>query len=161
MGAHTELVGALQAPWLAAQAVVDSPTVLGVYAACEWDELDDDGKAWVKAIVEEARKPLLAFAQLVARYEIDGPDICQDDVQDTFREVIASARQLTGYMPSPDLAEASAGFTCQACGRPEWQCSACPCPEVEADRADHDDEPCSINRRPKGTCPSGCTHGEG
>lgn len=25
---------------------------------------------------------------------------------------------------------------------------------------DPDDEPCPVNRRPKCTCPSGCTHGE-
>lgn len=34
-----------------------------------------------------------------------------------------------------DLAEASEGFTCQACGRAEWQCSASPCEAVERDRA--------------------------
>jgi hypothetical protein len=93
---------------LAAQEVADSPAVLGVYAAPAWDELHDDGKAWVKAIVEEARRPLLAFAQIVASYPIDGPDICQGDVQDTFREVIASARHLTGahdYKPMAYQAE--------------------------------------------------------
>ena len=33
-----------------------------------------------------------------------------------------------------DLMEASDGFTCQACGRAEWQCSASPCEAVERDR---------------------------
>jgi hypothetical protein len=39
-----------------AQQVVDSDNVISVYAACEWDELHDDGKLWVSAIVEEARR---------------------------------------------------------------------------------------------------------
>lgn len=125
-------IAALQAPWLAAQEVADSPAVLGVYAAPAWDELHDDGKAWVKAIVEEARRPLLAFAQIVASYAIDGPDICQDDVQDTFREVIASARQLTGYTPPPE--EDLEAFTCKGCGRDEAECSEDPCADVIADR---------------------------
>lgn len=30
----------------------------------------------------------------------------------------------------------------------------------DAPEDDPDDEPCPVNRRPKGTCPSGCTHGE-
>lgn len=42
-------------PYADAQAIADDPRVLGVYAAPEWDELHDDGKAWVAAIVAVAR----------------------------------------------------------------------------------------------------------
>lgn len=41
-----------------AQEIVDSEPVIGVYAACEWDELHDDGKLWISAIVAEARRRL-------------------------------------------------------------------------------------------------------
>lgn len=37
-----------------AEAVVNSQPVLSIYAACEWDELDEDGKLWVAGIVREA-----------------------------------------------------------------------------------------------------------
>lgn len=37
-----------------ARRVVNSPAVIGQFAACEWDELGEDGKAWVAAIVREA-----------------------------------------------------------------------------------------------------------
>lgn len=39
-----------------AQDIVDSDRVLAVYAACGWDELSDDGKAWIAEIVTEARR---------------------------------------------------------------------------------------------------------
>lgn len=39
----------------AARQIVDSDRVLRVFAAPEWDELSDDGKLWISAIVDEAR----------------------------------------------------------------------------------------------------------
>ena len=33
--------------------IVDSEPVIKVFGACEWDELSDDGKQWVAAIVAE------------------------------------------------------------------------------------------------------------
>lgn len=39
-----------------AQEIANSEAVLGVYAASEWDELHDDGKLWISAIVAEARR---------------------------------------------------------------------------------------------------------
>ena len=41
--------------YLDAQRIVESPSVIGVYAAPEWDELGDDGKAWIVALIREAR----------------------------------------------------------------------------------------------------------
>lgn len=37
-----------------AEAIVNSDPVIGVYAACEWSELSEDGRAWVTAIVRAA-----------------------------------------------------------------------------------------------------------
>ncbi len=37
-----------------AEAVVNSAPVLAVFAACEWDELHEDGRQWVAAIIREA-----------------------------------------------------------------------------------------------------------
>lgn len=37
-----------------AEAIVESGPVIGVYASCEWDCLDENGKEWVAAIVREA-----------------------------------------------------------------------------------------------------------
>lgn len=37
----------------AAEEIVNSKSVLGIYAACEWDELHDDGKLWIAGIVRE------------------------------------------------------------------------------------------------------------
>lgn len=39
-----------------AQEIVDSDPVISVYASCEWDELHDDGKLWIAAIVAETRR---------------------------------------------------------------------------------------------------------
>lgn len=39
-----------------AREIVDSDPVIRVYAAPEWDELGDDGKEWVAAIVYEVLK---------------------------------------------------------------------------------------------------------
>ena len=44
-----------------AHAIVDSDPVLRVYAATEWDCLDDDGKTWLAVIIREASRQ----AQLV------------------------------------------------------------------------------------------------
>lgn len=40
--------------WDIARQIVDDPHALGVYAAPEWAELGEDGKAWAKAITEVA-----------------------------------------------------------------------------------------------------------
>ncbi|MED5546168.1 MAG: hypothetical protein VYD90_13040 [Pseudomonadota bacterium] len=37
-----------------AEKIVDSAPVLGVFGACAWDELGEDGKLWISAIVTEA-----------------------------------------------------------------------------------------------------------
>lgn len=39
---------------LLAKDIAESDAVLGVYAAPEWAELSDDGRAWLRAIVEES-----------------------------------------------------------------------------------------------------------
>jgi hypothetical protein len=38
----------------AAACIVDSDPVIAAYAACEWNELDDNGRVWIAAIVREA-----------------------------------------------------------------------------------------------------------
>lgn len=37
-----------------AQHIVDSPPVIQTYAACEWDEMHEDGQVWLAVIVREA-----------------------------------------------------------------------------------------------------------
>lgn len=39
-----------------AQHIVDSPPVISTYAACEWDEMHEDGQIWLAAIVREAAR---------------------------------------------------------------------------------------------------------
>ena len=39
-----------------AQLIVDSPPVISTYAACEWDEMHEDGQIWLAAIVREAAR---------------------------------------------------------------------------------------------------------
>ena len=39
-----------------AEKIVNASPVINVFAACEWDSLSEDGKAWIAAIVEQARK---------------------------------------------------------------------------------------------------------
>ncbi len=36
-----------------AEDIVNSDPVIRIFAACEWDELHDDGKIWIAAIVRE------------------------------------------------------------------------------------------------------------
>lgn len=38
---------------LLAESINDSPPLMSIYAAVEWDELSDDGKEWVGALVAE------------------------------------------------------------------------------------------------------------
>lgn len=38
---------------VAAEAIVNSEPVITIYAACEWDDLHEDGKQWVAGIVRE------------------------------------------------------------------------------------------------------------
>lgn len=40
-----------------AAAIVGSHPVISAYASCEWDELHEDGQAWIAAIVREASQP--------------------------------------------------------------------------------------------------------
>ena len=40
----------------AARHIVDSPQVISTYAACEWDEMHEDGQVWLAAIVREASR---------------------------------------------------------------------------------------------------------
>ncbi|AYO78346.1 hypothetical protein EBF16_16485 [Sphingobium yanoikuyae] len=42
-----------------AHAIVDSDPVLRIYAATEWDCLNDDGKTWLAVIIREARNHLI------------------------------------------------------------------------------------------------------
>ncbi len=39
-----------------ARQIVDSPPVISTYAACEWDEMHEDGQVWLAAIVREAAR---------------------------------------------------------------------------------------------------------
>jgi hypothetical protein len=39
-----------------ARLIVDSPPVIHTYAACEWDEMHEDGQVWLAAIVREAAR---------------------------------------------------------------------------------------------------------
>lgn len=39
-----------------ARQVVDSPPVIHTYAACEWDEMHENGQVWLAAIVREAAR---------------------------------------------------------------------------------------------------------
>lgn len=36
-----------------AESIVNSKSVISIYAACEWDELSEDGKVWIAGIVRE------------------------------------------------------------------------------------------------------------
>lgn len=42
--------------WQLAEKIANSPAVISIYASPEWDELSEDGKLWVSAIVQETRK---------------------------------------------------------------------------------------------------------
>lgn len=39
-----------------ARQIVGSPLVIHPYAACEWDEMHEDGQVWLAAIVREAAR---------------------------------------------------------------------------------------------------------
>src|SRR3546814_20199865 len=56
-----------QEEWVFARTVADSDAVLRVYAAPEFDEMRDDGKEWIRALVVEARRT--AQAELVSALE--------------------------------------------------------------------------------------------
>ncbi|ARR54583.1 hypothetical protein HY78_14655 [Rhizorhabdus wittichii DC-6] len=56
-----------------AQSIVDSEPVISVFAASEWDELNDDGKNWIMAIVAGASAPWQPIAEAPAGDDTDGP----------------------------------------------------------------------------------------
>ncbi len=47
-------VTVLPADFERAAMIVESEPVLSTYAACEWDELSEDGRVWLAKIVREA-----------------------------------------------------------------------------------------------------------
>lgn len=51
-----------QAQMREAESIVDSHEVLSVFAACEWDCLNDDGKVWIAAIVKLAQDRALGVS---------------------------------------------------------------------------------------------------
>jgi hypothetical protein len=53
------------ADWVRAQAICDSDDVIIVFAASEFEELNDDGKTWVAALVKAARVQALEEAALL------------------------------------------------------------------------------------------------
>lgn len=63
---------ALPSTYELAAAIVNSKPVLGVFAACEWDELSDDGKLWIAEIVAEAGR---RFAEIPAPRKETGSNI--------------------------------------------------------------------------------------
>lgn len=48
-----------------ARAIVDSSPVLSVYAACEWNGLDEDGRVWIATIVREAMAQAWPVADVI------------------------------------------------------------------------------------------------
>lgn len=46
-----------------AQEIVESDAVIGTYAACEWNELDENGQLWISAIIQEAHRRFSAPVQ--------------------------------------------------------------------------------------------------
>jgi hypothetical protein len=65
-----------------ARAVANSDSVMAVYAAPEFDELSEDGQAWIEAIVNEAISRLShrSDGEHVARVvEVTKPDIVAGD----------------------------------------------------------------------------------
>lgn len=59
--------------WKLAEEINDSPALMSVYAAPQWDELSNDGKAWVAALVAEATRRAAEHA-IVSRAANDVPD---------------------------------------------------------------------------------------
>ena len=72
------------ADMILAQQIVDSPEALGVYAACEWDELGDDGKEWIAVIVRiaQAQATRALEAEVYSRAIDDAAKACEDQRQD-------------------------------------------------------------------------------
>lgn len=68
--------------WTFAKSVANSDSVMAVYAAPEFDELNEDGQAWIEAIVAEAvsRLSYRTDGEHVARVvEVTKPDIVAGD----------------------------------------------------------------------------------
>lgn len=54
-----------------AACIINSKPVSSVYASCEWDELSEDGKVWIMAIVAQAQKPNCEAMLKVRRWLVD------------------------------------------------------------------------------------------
>ena len=65
--------------WNLTASIVDSDPVLRTFAAPEWDCLDDDGKAWLCAIVGETmRRAGIQLVPVVSMKLVDRPRRSED-----------------------------------------------------------------------------------
>lgn len=94
-----------------------------------WVAFHPEGISVPKATRAKAGREAPQAPPAVARH--DAPEIAPD-VASASPDKAASA--IEPEAAADDLAEASEGFNCTACGRPESDCSADPCPAVVNDR---------------------------
>lgn len=97
-----------------AEEVVNAPAVVGLFAALEWDELDENGQLWIAGIVRQARqdifasKPPATFQDRVAPWmeACFGSEISADRVErgDRLCEEVFELLQSGGYDPARVLA---------------------------------------------------------
>lgn len=74
-----------------AEDFVNRPSVVGAYAASEWDEISEDGQVWIAALVREARREN-AVAICWANQSVEMLQAAFFPVADALRELEAYLR---------------------------------------------------------------------
>jgi len=102
-----------------AQAIVDSDPVLRVFAACEWDELRDDGKEWTAVIIREALKTV-AFTDALAAIDRRLDDLQEIKGDGFWRSCSGCHETCDGYQvgqyPYNAAMKCHLGSGCHECG---------------------------------------------
>ncbi len=106
--------------YLDPKSICNSPNVFkDAYAASEWDELNEDGKAWVAAIVRETERRIKLSPMTTAlTTSLLSPRLCD-------------------LLPSIDKGPIKARW-CKTCGKPRKPPYTCPLDEYRGEGARHD-----------------------
>lgn len=102
-----------------AEAMVNSDAGLRTYASCEWDDLGDDGKAWIAIIIREALKTA-SYADAMAAIDVRLKEMVDDPPEGFWRSCTGCHETFEGHSVGTYSWHAAMkcelGADCRECG---------------------------------------------